>query len=111
MVIDESIDQLREKIDQAKQWARTYFNADACQNTKLVNEDMTFVKPSHFVDFPGADMMEVCPSFLGQRGGFKFTYRLAFVGDVTRWKFQKLEIHNQLVPKNFHRPIADLDVN
>lgn len=106
----DDIEVIRQQIDKARQWASIHFNVEDCENKQLVDDNLNFVKPSAFVEFPEPDLMKVQASIMGRKSGVEFTYRLAFVRDKTKWKFQKLKIYGQFIPRHFHRPFPDLGV-
>ena len=79
--------ELINKIDTAREWAKKHFNASEAEDPglflNLENGDFELAPPSAFVEFPSVDMMLVSPSIMGTSSGITVAYRLSFRNNGT----------------------------
>jgi hypothetical protein len=80
-ITPEQLDEIRAKIEKARQWARNHFNAGRCSDTRMFDENLVPLPPSFFVDFPAPDRMRITPSILGKPSNLWIEYRLHFHKD------------------------------
>lgn len=87
MIMINDTQELINKIDIAREWAKKHFNAGEAEGPDLLlfldNEDIEFPPPSAFVEFPSIDMMLVSPSIMGNPSGIVISYRLSFRNNGT----------------------------